>query len=104
MTTPAPRLRASARRVVRRCISATMTGDGMRRRTGGQEPSTRHPLLRALARRVDWVLMATSPLVNGHPAPTPTVLLCSEVGFSLHSTCCLPIQGGQLYLFCMTSL
>jgi hypothetical protein len=32
----------------------------------GRKPSTQHPLLRAFACRVDWVLMAVSPPVDGH--------------------------------------
>jgi hypothetical protein len=54
-------------------------GTGQGRRTRGQEPSTRHPPLRAFACRVDWVLMAMSPPVDSHPLPTPAVLLFSKV-------------------------
>jgi hypothetical protein len=44
-----------------RCGSAMTTEDRAREVNGGGEPSTRHPPLRALARRVDRVLMAMSP-------------------------------------------
>jgi hypothetical protein len=36
----------------------------------GDKPSTRHPPLRALARRVDWVLMAMSTTPRMPPTPT----------------------------------
>jgi hypothetical protein len=75
-------------------------GMGRVRTTGGQELSTRYPLLRALARRADWVLMGMSPPVDGHPAPTPAVLLSSEVGFFLlPRTCRLPYIEGTFTYF-----
>jgi hypothetical protein len=71
-----PGLRASAHKL------GWFAGAAWPRRlgTGGREPSTRYPPLRALARRVamDFVLMATSPQVDGHPAPIPAISLSSE--------------------------
>ena len=57
-------------------------GDGAREVNGRREPSARHPLLRALARRVDWVLMATSPPVDGR-VYTRRLALQRSGGFSL---------------------
>jgi hypothetical protein len=70
----------------------------------GTRASTQHPPLQALACRVDWVLMAMSPPVDGHPVPTPAVSLSSEVvAFHYLALADVP-YAGELYLFCMTSL
>ena len=70
-------LRATARRVVCGCGSAIKQGMGQGRKTGQRAPSTRHPPLRALARRVNRVLMVPTYV------PTSTVLPSSKAMFFL---------------------
>jgi hypothetical protein len=48
-----------------------MAANGVREKNRGRKPSTRDPPLRAVARRVDRMLMAKSLPVDGSPAPTP---------------------------------
>ena len=105
MTARAPHLRTSTRRVVRGCVLATTIGDGPREVNRGQEPSTQHPLLWALARRVDWVLMAMSPPVDSCPAPTSTISLSSEVVvFRYLALADVPYRGDLLILYVVWNL
>jgi hypothetical protein len=78
--TPTPHLWAAARRVVHGC-RGNEDEDCMVKRapatttpTTGDKPSTWHPPLRALARRVDQVVMAMS--TTPRMPPMPTTLSC----------------------------